>query len=95
MLRAAVLTVGSVLVLVGVGLCAVGWPNPGIQTLSLGGIAVVGVLFERWRYKNSAALRDGPWERTGERFVDPQTGQHMEVQYDPRSGERRYIPIEE
>jgi hypothetical protein len=31
------------------------------------------------------------WERTGERFEDPETHEIVEVLFNPRSGERRYV----
>ncbi len=34
----------------------------------------------------------GPdWNFTGERFVDPQSGELVEVWYRPRTGERAYV----
>lgn len=41
----------------------------------------------------SAQGADGPWERTGERFEDPETHATVEVLFNPRSGERRYVRI--
>jgi len=52
------------------------------------------------RRARRAEAQDGPsnapptgarWERTGERFEDPATGETMEVHYDRASGERRYV----
>ena len=55
------------------------------------GVAILlGTAFERWRYRK-AAPAGARWERTGERFEDPATGEVMEVQYDRASGERRYV----
>src|SRR5450830_730362 len=61
----------------------------------MGGNAVVMicVLFERSRYRHAQADGRGKWERTGERFVDPESGEAMEVLYDPVSGERRYVRV--
>ncbi|WP_052263273.1 hypothetical protein [Geobacter pickeringii] len=56
-----------------------------------GGILVVAVLFERWRYRRNEHNHDRPWQSTGEKFEDPETGQTVEVHYDPVTGERRYM----
>ena len=55
-------------------------------------ILLVGLLIERWRYKKLTAAPPGPdWQRTGERFVDPETGKLVTVYFHPPTGERRYI----
>jgi hypothetical protein len=54
------------------------------------GLIALAVLLERWRYGRRTAAGEGPWEPTGERFVDPESGQAMQVLYNPRTGERRY-----
>lgn len=56
-----------------------------------GGILVIAVLCERWRYRRKEHDHDSQWQRTGERFEDPETGQTLEVHFDPVSGERRYV----
>jgi len=93
MLRTAVLIFGCLATALGVYLCTVGPAFGGVQTLIGGTVIVLATLFERWRYHNRKASDDGDWQRTGERFVDPETGKNMEVLYDPESGERRYRPI--
>ncbi len=91
MLRLGLLIFGSTLmgtglVLLVLGKCAY------LQFLIWGGILVIAVLCERWRYRRKEHDYDGSrWQRTGERFEDPETGQTMEVHYDPVSGERRYV----
>jgi hypothetical protein len=81
---------GSLIVLVaGAGLCLFGSRGVGLYLLVLGAIALLGTLFERWRYRTSER-RDAQWQRTGERFEDPTTGRPVEVFFDPASGERRY-----
>lgn len=53
----------------------------------LGGLAV-----ERWRYKRLGTRPPGPgWQRTAERFVDPETGKMVTVYFHPQTGERRYV----
>ncbi len=50
------------------------------------------MLIERWRYKPLAGRPPGPdWQRTDERFVDPETGKLVTVYFHPATGERRYI----
>jgi len=94
MLRSVVLIFACLAVALGVYLCAKGPAVAGgIQTLLGGAIILVGTLFERWRYRNRNASSAGTWQPTGERFVDPGTGQEVEVLYDPDSGERRYRPL--
>ena len=51
-------------------------------------VIAVALPVERGRYRG--ATDRGQWEPTGERFVDPTTGRLVEVQYDRRSGKRRY-----
>lgn len=58
-------------------------------------LLVAAVLLERWRYAHAPKADDGPWQETGERFVDPESGRVMSVWYSPDSGERRYVPISE
>ena len=68
-----------------------------LPQLIFGGLLlVVGLAIERWRYK--PLLRGGPdprWKDTGERFVDPGSGQLTAVYFDPRDGERHYIVVDE
>jgi len=56
------------------------------------GLIALAVLLERWRYRSREAAGDGSWEKTDERFIDPESGQAMQVLYNPRTGERRYEP---
>jgi hypothetical protein len=63
--------------------------------LAVNGVVILGaVLFERRRYR--PALPGGSqgweWQDTGERFVDPSSGQVMEVRYNATTGERDYVP---
>ena len=57
-----------------------------------GAIVLAAVLFERGRYRPPAAP-GGSWQETGERFVDPSTGQLMKVRYNPQTGERNYVAL--
>ena len=51
------------------------------------------MLFRSGGYKRIPAPRpEGPgWERTGERFVDPTTGEMLVVWYCSKTGERAYV----
>ncbi|MGO9377555.1 MAG: hypothetical protein ACLP29_03255 [Dissulfurispiraceae bacterium] len=80
--------------LTGIGLVlsiVCGTPS-GRPALTFGAIVVIAVLCERWRYHRIEHCVSGQWQRTGECFEDPETGQTVEVLYDPISGERRYAP---
>jgi len=91
MLRAIVLGLGGLAVAAGALLIAAGARGAGINLVCIGAVIVLGTVFERWRYRNAAPPAGASWERTGERFVDPTTGDTMEVYYDRASGERRYL----
>ena len=90
MLRTLLLVFAGVLALIGVILILRGQPGAGAYALGLGGLIVLGTVFER-RYRSNDAGPGADWKPTGERFEDPQTGKTVQVLYDPRSGERRYV----
>ena len=90
MLRTIVLALGCIAAATGALLVATGPRGMGIYLLCVGAAVILGTAFERWRY-HSAPPAGARWERTGERFEDPATGDTMEVQYDRASGERRYV----
>jgi hypothetical protein len=90
MLRAVVLCLGAIAVAAGALLLGTG-ARAGIDLIVIGGIILLGTLFERWRYRQAPPPPGARWERTAERFVDPTTGDTLEVYYDPASGERRYL----
>jgi hypothetical protein len=54
---------------------------------------LIWALFRRGGYKRRPLdAPPGPgWQRTEERFVDPASGETLEVWFDPRSGERTYV----
>jgi hypothetical protein len=91
MLRIVLIVVAAVLTCVGIGLVAWGIYVPGWQVLSLGAIVLIGTLFERWRYRRIEEPPNGRWQRTDEQFIDPSSGDPVEVMFDPRTGERRYV----
>ena len=91
MLRVALLVLGAGLALTGAALLARGVSAPGAQALGIGALILLGTVFERWRYRPHHPRPPAGWERTGERYEDPETGHIVDVYYDPRSGERRYV----
>ena len=59
--------------------------------LAVNGLLIVGaILFERKGYCSHVSRTQGKWQSTGERFVDPTTGQRVDVYYNPETGERDY-----
>jgi len=90
-LRAALVLATIVGIVAGAVLIIEGFRGPGIYLLVVAVAVCLGTLFERWRYRQEEERPDARWQRTGERFEDPQTGKTIEVFYDPRSGERRYV----
>jgi hypothetical protein len=91
LMRTVIVAVAAILTCVGIGLIACGIYAPGWQALALGVIVLVGTLFERWRYRRIEEPSNGRWQRTDEKFIDPSTGDPVEVMFDPRTGERRYV----
>jgi hypothetical protein len=91
MLRTVVIVVAAILTCVGIVLIACGVHAPGWQALAVGAIVLIGTLFERWRYRRIEEASNSHWQRTDERFIDPTSGDPVEVMFDPRSGERRYV----
>lgn len=91
MLRTALFVFAGALALAGAILLIRGLAEPGAYALGLGGLIVLGTAFERWRYRGDDVRPGAGWEPTGERFEDPQSGKTLQVFYDPRSGERRYV----
>jgi len=90
MLRLALL--GFAVLLTGAGiLCSVSAVPAAFPLTAWGLILLFAVLAERWRYARKHKADDGPWQETGERFVDPESGRLMRVLYSPSSGERRYV----
>jgi hypothetical protein len=58
-----------------------------------GGVILGALLFERRRYRPALSKGRGEWEETGERFLDPSSGQLMQVRYNATTGERDYVPV--
>jgi hypothetical protein len=91
MLRAVIAVLAAILLCTGVVLICVGVPAPGWQAFGLGLVVLVAIVFERWRYQRVQTRPNGEWQGTDERFVDPTTGDPVQVFFNPRTGERRYV----
>jgi hypothetical protein len=89
MLRRGVAIVAALFALAGFGLWLAGLRVPGLQLLFLGLGLLICIAIERWRYQK-APRAGAEWRATGERFIDPSSGRHVDVLYDAHSGERRY-----
>jgi hypothetical protein len=96
-LRLVVATFGALMLATGLLVLAGGgqasWS--GAYPAILGVVAILVALFERARYgpgSDRDATADRRLRPTQERFVDPTTGQHVQVWIDPASGERSYLP---
>lgn len=92
MLRSALLICGVVFLAIGLtSLLTHCYAPPGWPFIICGTILIIAVLCERWRYQHVQHTHDERWRQTDERFEDPETGQTVEVLYDPATGERRYV----
>jgi hypothetical protein len=95
MLRLGVIVVAALFVCSGIVITLSGMGPRGWQLLAIGIPVLIGTLFERWRYRRAEHAVGNQWQRTGERFLDPATGEPIEVYFDPRTGERRYVSEKE
>ncbi len=103
--RVALALLSVLLLVAGLVLLANGDPGAWLITL-MGAGGLIGVLFERVRYRSEAAERTTrrgpdlggaeseppgePFVQTPETFIDPTTRQRTRVYLDPATGERRY-----
>lgn len=84
---ALVFVVAVILTLLGVGGNAPLYVWVAIQ----GAIVLIALLAERGRYRPRTSATGSGWQRTAERFQDPSTGGWIVVEYNPKTGERRYV----
>jgi hypothetical protein len=91
MLRKVVLVIALLLVALGLWLLSRRVWSPGLQVLIIASVVLLGTVFENWRYRKGPPAHGAQWQPTDEKFADPISGEEMEVQYDPASGERRYV----
>jgi hypothetical protein len=91
-LRLAVLLFGLALLLGGVITLSYDMPGLPLWLLIAGAAITAGTALERVFYK--PLLRGSPgagWQRTGERFIDPESGRMVDVFYNASSGQRQYV----
>jgi len=89
--RLAVALAGLALLVVGAVALTHGAPA-GLQAVILGVILCGGVVFERAAYKPlEKSNSDARFQRTPERFIDPETKAPVTVFVDPATGERKYV----
>ena len=93
MLRSVVVSLGALAAVAGAAILVAGGPLPfAIWLLAVGLIVIVGIVYERVRYKTLGRKRPGPgWQRTAERFVDPESGKMVTVYFRSSDGERMYV----
>jgi hypothetical protein len=89
--RLAVALAGLALLVVG-GLALAHGAPAGLQAVILGVVLCGGVVFERAAYKPlEKSNSDARFQRTPERFIDPETKAPVTVFVDPATGERKYV----
>ena len=94
MLRKILVAIGVLLLITAAVFLALGLYPFLPHLLVLGLMLSAGIVWERWQYKRTQTGKPDPsWTTTGERFVDPGSGQLTEVYYDPRNGERHYVQV--
>lgn len=93
MLRVIVIFFGAALLAASaaIAIAAPGaWPAA-VDCAVLGILILVGTLLEK-RYRSARPATGADWQATGERFMDPSTGQFTQVHYNRQTGERSYEP---
>lgn len=92
MVRRALLAYGLLVVLVGIVIALLGLPPQlAIYAIGSGLVVLAAVGLERARYRPKG-VRTPTEQATGERFIDPVSGERTEVRFDPLTGRRRYVP---
>jgi hypothetical protein len=92
MLRGLVLGLGILAMSGGVLAAINNASGAGLYFLAVGLLLILGTVFERVFYKPVTADKPGAgWADTGERFIDPETGQTVAVYFNQATGERRYV----
>jgi hypothetical protein len=97
--RGCVVLFGVVILLAAIGGLMLGSAQapgfPAIPALILGCVIVVTAIAEPVYGKLTGRPRAENWRLTGEKFIDPATGKLVEVWFDPKTGERRYVDAHE
>jgi hypothetical protein len=89
--RTAGLLIGAGLLAVAVVALMSGAAEAAPMPAILGVVVLVGVAFERWRYKPLIASAGPGFHPTEERFIDPESGRAVQVYVHAETGERRYV----
>lgn len=89
--RIAALAIAGIAALGGLLIEVTSPAGGGFPLLVFAALILVGTLFDAGYLARRRSTR-GAWQLTSEREVDHQSGQILEVWYDPISGERRYLP---
>jgi CHASE3 domain sensor protein len=92
--RIAALVIAGLAALGGVLVQVASAKGGGIPLLLFAALILLGTVFDAG-YLAHRRSAGGTWQLTAEREVDHQTGQILQVWYDPVSGERRYLPTGE
>src|ERR1700744_6133257 len=91
-LRLVLCVLTGILTAVALLLLLTGCIGPAIPTGIWAFLLIIGLVFERWRYKPLAGRAPGlGWNATDERFLDPETGKMVTVYFNAATGERRYV----
>jgi hypothetical protein len=93
MLRVIVVCLGAALLASSAALTLAvpgAWPVA-VECAIFGVLILAGTLLER-HYQSRRPATGAAWQTTGERFLDPSSGQFTEVRYNPETGERSYEP---
>jgi hypothetical protein len=92
MLRSWLIGIGAAAIAIGIAMIATTGVPPSLVFVFWGALLVLGLVFERFRYKPLETARPGAgWQRTTERFIDDETGKPVTVYIQPESGERKYV----
>jgi hypothetical protein len=93
-LRIVVLGIGVVLLLWAIRLWGLDRSSDAALVAAIYGvILVVALLFERQYYNPKVNLDARGWEATDEKFIDPVTGDPVQVWFNAKTGERDYRPL--
>ena len=93
MFRTVLIAISAVVVIAAAACLLVGLVLPGVMVAGTWAvITALALLFERFRYKAPLANPPGPpWQATGEKFMDPDSGAALSVYFNPSTGQRVYV----
>ncbi len=96
-LRNALIGVCAILLVIAVWLFVSGHGEGGAIVMVFEAAFVLGaVVFERYRYNRPLDAPPGEgWEATAETFVDPGSGETLRVYFNPSTGKRVYVRVDQ